>query len=658
MWVVHLNQKAIIIIAFSLLIIGLCVQNVESANSEEVDIYRGDTIEITARLLENITFGNPIPNQHLYFYDQTENQFIGSSLTNSDGYASIEWTIPLNHTLGNTLLNVTFYGNATLFLASSCQFVPLTILSRTNIQIHVNEYLLAPDDYLIIDILLENDENTPIQSATIMMYNDESLLATANSNTTGQVEFVVMCNDTWCSNGENVISIIYEGDLIHFNSEALESFLITFQKIPTSLTIQNLPNNVLLGQMYILDIELESEFSLPSNSVIDVYLDGSYFDSINLNETGSKKYNLSIDDHFDLGIHYLAFSFSETTRYASTSLESNIEVYSPAFINIQINEPLIIDSNQSIIIELTDSFHRSIANTIIELHDLSSGITRNIMTPSNSTRLSIEFPLLGRIGPRTLSINIMNNIFLTNNTLFYDVIIWAKSSIILIDSNIMGYASPTQEITLKLQVVGFERNCSFCQIGLIERNASIIVLENTDEFGVTDFTWNAPSTEGNFSLIITYLGNIDYYELPYNMTYNYYVTKKIPLTVIASEYTIIPALQEIQVLLQFILLNGTPPIGLQVVVNWIEYKQVVPIQTNGILFLQLIVPTLPSNYSLTFSIDESDSTLALSGRIQIEIDDYTALASQGVGIPSIATAAFLSIGIAALPIIRRWYMIG
>jgi hypothetical protein len=65
--------------------------------SNDITVCRGEVITITARLLQNITFGSPVPNQELEFYDETINQYISSAVTDSQGFASIDSLCSMSH---------------------------------------------------------------------------------------------------------------------------------------------------------------------------------------------------------------------------------------------------------------------------------------------------------------------------------------------------------------------------------------------------------------------------------------------------------------------------------------------------------------------------------------------------------------------------------
>ncbi len=653
-----MNKKAIIISIIAIVFFSICIQETDVTANEDILIQRGDTIEISGRLLENITYGNPVPNQILEFYDQTENQLLGFALTDVDGYATITWSIPINHTLGNTILNVTFRGNESLYLSSSCQYMLLTILSQTNMQVQVKENHLAPHDFIEVEVYIENDKQDPIQNATLHFCVNDTIIMTTITNSSGHGHFSIECNDTWLIYGENAISILYNYDLVYYHSNAVENLLIIYDKISTFLTVQNLPNTTLLNETHEINLQFWSELSTLSDIMIEIQLNGALLDTILVNDSVSKLYNLLIDENFGLGPQKLSFVYSGTPRYSSVILERTITVFSSVYLEFTIDQYPIIDNNQSISIDFKDLLNRPIPNASVVVKDMSTEYVSIISPTPGQSYIESSFPLYGQIGPRTLQINVTGNDYLTNNSLLLDLIVWAKSEIIILESSILGYASPSQEISFQIQLVGHERNCSACQVDLTKQNGSLIESRLTDDRGSAVFVFSAPSEEGNTSLIIVYSGNLNQYELPYRLFYNFSVSLKIPLTIKSFTYSVIPALQEIQIQSQIQLLNGSYPTGLNFEYDWNGVVYSIQIAQDGIIFLHLVVPTTAGYYSFQYWIDESTSTYPLYGEILIELDENSILASQGVGIPGIAITVICTTSIAALPIIRRWYILG
>ena len=150
---------------------------------DEIQIVRGSTITITVTILQNGSYGNPVQNQRIYFFDQTENILLGFAVSNQDGIGSLDWKIPFSHTLGLVTINATFYGNESLSLSSSYQQVSLLVLSQTSLEVDRIPEKLAPGDLLSLDVHLMDDSNTSIPNATLTVFKDTTLVATGITNT-------------------------------------------------------------------------------------------------------------------------------------------------------------------------------------------------------------------------------------------------------------------------------------------------------------------------------------------------------------------------------------------------------------------------------------------------------------------------------------------
>jgi hypothetical protein len=162
--------------------------NTVSAEGEIV-IQRGENVKISAQLLQNGTFGDPVPNQLIEFFDQTHDALINCNTTDVDGIASINWTIPLGFPLGPTLINATFRGNELLFLSPSTQWIFLNIVSSTQIVIDHENGPFAPGDLFCFTASLFNDANTPIAGSQLIALSGNTVLATSITNSSG----IAMC---------------------------------------------------------------------------------------------------------------------------------------------------------------------------------------------------------------------------------------------------------------------------------------------------------------------------------------------------------------------------------------------------------------------------------------------------------------------------------
>ena len=94
-------KKTLIIGSLAILVMFICI-NLFSASEvhgqEITTAYRGQTIILSAVLNDDL--GNPVPNETIYFYDETHDIYLGCAVTDENGNAKILWSIPKNYTLG------------------------------------------------------------------------------------------------------------------------------------------------------------------------------------------------------------------------------------------------------------------------------------------------------------------------------------------------------------------------------------------------------------------------------------------------------------------------------------------------------------------------------------------------------------------------------
>jgi hypothetical protein len=207
---------ALIAIIIPLLILSLTSDLVTA--DDEIQVIRGKTITIRVTILQNGSYGEPVQNQSIHYFDQTYNTFLGSSNSNQNGIASLDWVIPLDHPLGLTVINATFYGNESLSLSPSSQRVTIIVLSCTHLEVNQIPMMLAPGDLLSFSVHLVDDSNISISNVPLTVSTDTLSLASEITNSTGYAVFEIECNSSWITLGENNINISYEGDPINFFS--------------------------------------------------------------------------------------------------------------------------------------------------------------------------------------------------------------------------------------------------------------------------------------------------------------------------------------------------------------------------------------------------------------------------------------------------------
>jgi len=616
---------------------------------EELVAVRGESVTVSVILLQNGTYGNPVPEQEIEFYDQTNNLFLGIDITDLNGQASINWNIPIDYPLGPTTVNATFRGNESVFLLPSYQSIILNILESTEIVLHNVPVMIAPGDTLTFSTILLDDSSNSISDRTIFVFNDGILLATSVTNSTGGVCFSIHCNSSWSVIGENIIQIVHEQDIENYYERAETLFIIEVQRLQTSIQSTFSLDSISLGEILNLEVELNStEGGISAN--LEVLLDGSPMTLTTTDNDGNGSIHLVIDEQFTLGSHYLNVIYNGSERYAESTLNIEFDILSSAIVEIQVPSFVVIGLDTDLTISLHDILGRPI-DGILTVSDISNGRNMSMQTPDDTIDINIEFPVWGPAGIHEILIEI-GNPFVTNRSIMNYIIVWSQPEFTLRHSNILHYASPNQELTFIVQLTDWSGNISFQSIQLL-CNDDVVSSSTSDEDGIAIITTLTPSYEGVYNLSIIYPMNMTRYELPAKLDYHLTVSISIPVLVELDYYEVIPPLQKIAIYLRVQCLNGSLIEGIQIKIIWESIESYALTQLGGISVLHLPIPDTSRNYTLYYEIKQNHNLAASAGAITISVSLIDILTSQGIGINGFTIGILSSFVIVAIPLIRQ-----
>jgi hypothetical protein len=631
----------------------------EVVSAEETPIVaRGELVPITAMLLQNGTFGDPVINQYLFFYDQTLDIFIGSAVTDSNGYATVLWNVSIDHPLGLSLLNVTFEGNASLFLAPSYQWSSIIVVSHTFLEVRINEQAVHPDDEIILTARIVDDHNVSIAGASMAVYRDNILLSAASSNISGYVTFIIDCNVSWCTIGENTLRVVFEQDLGRFLNTSENSISIIAQQVTTTLDTQGVyDSEVQLNDSFWMQMIIQAEGENHSNASLVVFLDENPIDVLVSDGNGLATLSLNIDSRYILGIHTLKIEYMGTFRYAASYLELEITVISPAVILVELPESVQVGVETAVQVVFYDLLQRPVPNATITLFDELTQESYLIPFSPGQTIATSQIIFSDPLGPRHLQITVLDSPFLTNKTGTVLVTIWSKPNLFIIHQSILGYASPSQVATFQIQL-----NASGIQIpnGPIEWHLAdrLVAISTTNHNGIAEETFELPLLEGAYQLVISYNGSISEYELPTILEYEIIVSRIVPVAVNLVSYSVSTALQEISVQLSIIALNGTLLGNIEIHYEWLSHRSFALSQVSGIVEFGLRIPAASGVYNLYYETEEAPFIHSSTGYHIIIISETEAMAAQGVGIPILTLSLGISVSLVSIPILWRRRLVG
>ena len=645
------------IILAAIFLLFVCSMPTVSAEGETV-VSRGETITITAQLLQNGTYGDPVVHQRIEFFDQTHDSFLGSDMTDSSAFAHIDWSLPSGHPLGFMMINATFRGNQSLSLLPSCQWMPLTVVSSTTMEIQVEDSDLAPGDDLSLIVRLLDDMNEPLSNAFLMVVSDSLLLGSSITNDTGYVSFSFHCNTSWAQLGANTVTVVYERNLVLFQEGVESSFSVTIEQIATHIEHDDaLSDIVALNDSITVSITLwANEETLP-NFLMMASLDGTTQSSITTNESGVATLDLQINEAISLSNHTLTIEYMGTDRYSTSILQIHFVVTSPAVMEILLPEYIITGAEIEISVMVQDILDRPISSASITIFDTltEEAITKPVTDNNNPTLLLL--PITGPRGTREFIVTVNEALYITNGTHRFSEAVWARPTLSLNQSNIMGFASPQQEILLVVHLINDNTNYSKKLVEVYSIDNTLVTQSITNQDGIAIMAFSAPSSEGHFVFLIACSGNESAYELSVILEYSFTVSKTIPVMILLDYYEIVPQLKEIHVQLTIQALNGSLLRSIPISYVWLSAHMEIDSSNDGFINLQLAIPSAPGSYLLSYESEASNSLQSYAGSVVIVVEDADVSAAQGVGIIGLAVGFCLSISLVSIPLIRRRHIL-
>ncbi len=651
------NESVLIGAAFALMLF-MFVACTETASAEEASICRGDVATITIILLQNGTYGNPVSNQPVEFFDQTLDVFLGLALTGVDGHAQFEWSLPLDHPLGPTIINATYRGNETLALAPSFQWTSITVLSPTEMDIRVERSVIFPGDVLPFTVLLLNDMDLPLPYAQLTVFCNRMPVVSGVTNSSGWARFTVQCNDSWACLGENEIRVVYERNLTAFNEAVAESFMITIEQVSTSIEVaEPPPESYGLNDTLLTDFILKSDDGTLPGARLQVSLDGVSLAVVLTDESGTAYVCLIIDARFSLGPHTLTIEYPGSSRYASCSREIYVTVSSIATIQVTLQEPVIINTDSNITIEIGDLFGRPIPNATVILRDLVSNETLANAVPAGKTSVGFSLRIVGRSGARSFLVRIIGNEHIMNRTYAFSAFVWSRPDLILVRSTIRGYASPNQLVTLEVKLCDSQMAYTGTLVEACIDNTTVVSRAFTNSSGLAVIQIKAPQLEGPFDTWIVYRGNLTAFRMSNALHYSFIVSRTVPLAIELYHYAVILPLQQLEVVLMACALNGSLLEGVTINYEWLSVRGSAESTHGGLSQLYLPVPGYPGSFNLSYWTESSSYILSCIGHFVINLNGTEVAAAQGVGITGMTASICVSLTLVAIPIIRKRYLL-
>jgi hypothetical protein len=647
----------ILVLLFALIVIALSSCNDVSCESESF-VYREENLTITAQLLQNGSFGDSVSYQNVEFFDETCNLYLGSVQTDWNGYASLEWMVPWNHPLGITIFNVTYRGNDSLSLWPSFQQASVIVLSRTEMDVECENEAISPGDNLVIDVQLNRDDGEFIVGETVSVFHSQTQLAEIRTNTSGFASFSIPCNNTWAALGLNVVRIVYARNLTSYNEAVNKTIEFIVSKVSTSIELHGFNRSIFhLNETVTLEIRSFADNYVLPGVQLDLLLDEKELGHFQTNESGVGMPSFLIDSSVEIGSHIFIVRYNGTERLATSLLEIQFLVVSEISFDVALSDLAVIDVTVHIGVRVYDYFHRNVTDFAVALVDEISGKRVIVSAASGKNCVDFYIQMTPPKGRRRLILTIEDNPFVRNGICMIPLDVWTNPSIAVVESSVEGYAYLGQTVELKVLIRDYSYEYPNRSIRFMLDNGLSSVTKVTDDYGVSALRITLPTYECQYNIEIAYNGSKEDYELSSKLEYFIMVSCKIPVGVVLIKQNIVAPLREMQVSLLVIGMNGSPLEDSTVILEWLDIERNQVTSQIGIIDISLSMPEFAGIYNLSYRIEESEFLSLSEGVIGIIVSLSEAMSSQGAGLPMIASSLSISIGLAAIPLLRRKYLI-
>ena len=619
---------------------------------DETYITRGSRITISITLLQNGTYGDPVVDQTVEFYDQSYNILLGTNHTNMLGLASFQWTIPPLHPLGPTIINATYRGNASLFLLPAYQTIAVHIVASTNLAISIDEYLVAPSDTIEIEVTLNDDTALPLSGATIHIMKENTTLISKLTNTSGQVRFNLECNTTWLALGTNFIDIVFLTDTSRYLEGSVRRITIEMNQIEPTMSTFVSGISFFLGESVEINLTLSSAEGIMPYAPVSVWLGEQLLLDIATDANGNCSFQILLNHDFYLGINTVRIEYLGSTRYAPTQTIIPLSIHTTLHVTVSPLDTAFAGEPLAIQIAATDSLNRSIPQFSLNMTDLTTGLGAIVAFPSNTATVVHFLQIGGPPGTHLMYFEAVNNDYISNGSMSINLAVWSRPQIILTSGNINHFAFPGQSILLELQVSDWQGNLSHHQIDVILDGVYLQTFI-TDDHGIIIFNSNAPVSESSHNISFFVTGSIMNFQASSQYDYIFEVTRIMPVMLDLRAYEIVSPLKKIHVQVEVRGLNGTLLGGIDACFHWqgsILNKTSLP---NGQIVLDLSIPSIEGIHVLTYYLAATWSMNSTSGSFNLEIANLDILASQGLGIHILAFSLVGSLALVLIPAIAK-----
>ncbi|MHA1581852.1 MAG: hypothetical protein ACTSYM_05065 [Candidatus Baldrarchaeia archaeon] len=538
-------KKTLIIGSLAILVMFICINSFftsEAHGQEITTAYRGQTIILSAVLEDDL--GNPISNETLYFYDETNDVYLGNAVTDENGNAEILWSIPKNYTLGPITLNATFQGNPEKNLKPSYQAFQLVLKSKTYISALVtdttldpNDYIVAPGDEVIVNVTVVDDVGQPVEAINVSLFENDKIVDQEYANENGEA---VLRYRLPLKIFTNQIELLVQAGPYQYYEKSEYSITLYIRKVKTNMTFLKVePITVYRNQSVTILGKLVDEEENPLiNAAIYVKTEERNISLTWTNISGFFEATFHVSNSIKPGKYVYTVLFTGSPRYESVEKNVTLTVKSNTTICFNLrNVTAIYGQIAKVNVTLIDDHNQPVPFKRLIIFDEQNNLLTSTLTDENG-RATMQWFVYQKRGCKNITVVFSGDEFYNPTTLKIPLIIFERPLLVVKKENNITLVTRNMQISILIYLSSSENQPLQNQFVYIYDviNCACIGNVTTDQFGKAKFTYTVPSDTAFGQLIIklVYLGNLEEYFLRVEKYVIYTVVEKIPTKLILS----------------------------------------------------------------------------------------------------------------------------
>ncbi|MHA1506459.1 MAG: hypothetical protein ACTSR0_04640 [Candidatus Asgardarchaeia archaeon] len=501
------RHLVLIVTLFSLI---LLFQNPAKADNI-LEFRRGDTLLLEATLIDDL--GNPIPNETIYFFDESENILIGSCKTDEYGIGRFYWTIQENVSLGLHTINATYMGNSENYILSSFEKTTINIVSDILLYYSVYDTDYERTDRnssiygrFVVEVIALDDLGDPLNGLSIELREGENLLTQNVTDLHGKTTLTLYSQDLGEGNHEiTILTNVEDPSYIPYE----DNFVINVYRMVPSIDLMNNSLDLVLGENKTKIVgSFECEGSpLPDKIVLLKDEMGNTFSTSYTDENGMFEFEVPIYKMSEEpGDYEVKVVFQGDYFYKGCEKEIPIKLKSPVHLELDYEDYVSFGSGSTITISVFDLNLEPIKNATVIV-----GIDGKEFEEKTNNEGTIVFYLNStmKIGIHNLSVyfplqSIYDGAFLNKS-----IYILRKPEIefLFLPRYYSTYSEPLN-VSVKLLIEG---SPIADEAIILVLNGNVISREVTDEEGVARFSvsYSADEDISTLNLVVHSLRDLD-----------------------------------------------------------------------------------------------------------------------------------------------------